>query len=72
MVVPLAAIITRKDGQTGVYVPDDKNQAQFRPVTVGATSGDKIQILQGVSVGDRILLEPPPGQVIPGVDTVGF
>jgi HlyD family secretion protein len=72
LVVPLAAIVTKKDGQTGVLVPDKKNQAQFQPVTVGPTSGDQIQILQGVSKGERILLSPPEGQVIPGVDTVGF
>ncbi|MBD2015371.1 efflux RND transporter periplasmic adaptor subunit [Microcoleus sp. FACHB-53] len=72
LVVPLAAIVTKKDGQTGVLVPDKNNQAQFRPVTVGPTSGDQIQILQGVSKGERILLSPPEGQVIPGVDTVGF
>lgn len=72
LVVPLAAIVTKKDGQTGVLVPDKNNQAQFRPVTVGPTSDDQIQILQGVSKGERILLSPPEGQVIPGVDTVGF
>jgi HlyD family secretion protein len=72
LVVPLAAIVTKKDGQTGVLVPDKNNQAQFRPVTVGSTSGDQIQILQGVSKGERILLDPPKDQVIPGVDTVGF
>lgn len=72
LVVPQAAIVTKKDGQTGVLVPDKKNQAQFQPVTVGPTSGDQIQILQGVSKGERILLSPPEGQVIPGVDTVGF
>jgi HlyD family secretion protein len=72
LVVPLAAIVTKKDGQIGVLVPDKNNQAQFRPVTVGPTSGDQIQILQGVSKGERILLSPPEGQVIPGVDTVGL
>jgi HlyD family secretion protein len=72
LVVPQAAIVTKKDGQKGVLVPDKKNQAQFRPVTVGSTSGDQIQILQGVSKGERILLSPPEGQAIPGVDTVGF
>jgi HlyD family secretion protein len=72
LVVPLATIVTKKDGQTGVLVPDKNNQAQFRPVTVGPTSGDQIQVLQGVSKGERILLSPPEGQVIPGVDTVGF
>jgi HlyD family secretion protein len=72
LVAPLAAIVTKKDGQIGVLVPDKNNQAQFRPVTVGPTSGDQIQILQGVSKGERILLSPPEGQVIPGVDTVGL
>ena len=71
MVVPLAAIVTQKDGQTGVLVPDGKNQTQFRPVTVGAASGDQVQILQGVSKSEQILLSPPKGQIIPGVDTMG-
>ena len=72
MVVPLAAIVTKRDGQTGVLVPDEKNQAKFRPVTVGSTSGAQVQILEGVSLGERILISPPTDQVIPGVDTVGF
>ena len=72
LVVPLAAIVTKKEGQTGVLVADENNQAKFRPVTVGSTSGDKVQILQGVSKGERILIAPPEGQVIPGVDSMGF
>jgi HlyD family secretion protein len=72
-VVPLAAIITQKDGQTGVIVPDEKHQAKFKPVTVGSTSGDKVQVVEGLKAGDRIFLSPPPGQKIEGVDTVvGF
>lgn len=72
LVVPLAAVVTKKDSQTGVLVLDKNNQTQFRPVSVGSTSGDQIQILQGLSKGERILLSPPPGEVIPGVDTQGF
>lgn len=72
MVVPLAAIVTKKDGQTGVLVPDEKNLAQFRAVTLGSTSGDQVQILSGVSKGERILISPPAGQVLPGVDTLQF
>ena len=72
LVVPLAAVVSKKDGQTGVLVPDKNNQAQFQPVLLGPASGDQIQILQGVSKGERILLSPPEGQVIPGMDTVGF
>jgi HlyD family secretion protein len=72
LVVPLATIVTRPDGQTGVLVPDKDNQAQFRPVIVGATVGDLIQILQGVSLGERIFISPPEGQKIKGVDTPGL
>lgn len=71
LIVPLEAIVTKKDGQTGVLVPDGKNQAQFRPVTIGLASGDQVQVLQGLSKGEQILLSPPEGQIIPGVDTMG-
>ncbi|MBW4457210.1 MAG: efflux RND transporter periplasmic adaptor subunit [Nostoc indistinguendum CM1-VF10] len=72
LVVPLAAIVTKKDGQTGVLVPDEKNQATFRSVTVGSTSGDQAQILSGVSKGERIFIRPPLDQKIEGIDTVVF
>ncbi|MGQ4649440.1 efflux RND transporter periplasmic adaptor subunit [Lyngbya aestuarii] len=74
LVVPLAAIVTKKDGQTGVLVPDEKNKnkAQFRSVTVGPDNGNQAQILQGVSQGERIFIEPPADQKIEGVDTVAF
>ena len=72
LVVPLAAIVTKKDGQTGVWVPDQNNKAQFRPVTVGVTSGNQAQILQGASKGERVFIQPPPDQKIDGVDTVAF
>lgn len=73
LVVPLAAVITNKDGQTGVLVPDEKNKAQFRPITLGEKSNSKGQILEGVSQGERIFMEPPADQKIEGVDTVvGF
>ncbi len=72
LVVPLAAIVTKKDGQTGLLVPDQNNKAQFRPVTVGVTSGNQAQILQGASKGERVFIQPPPDQKIDGVDTVAF
>jgi HlyD family secretion protein len=68
--VPLA-VITKKDGQDGVWIADDKQSAQFRPVSLGITAGDQIQIIKGLQTGDRVFLSPPPGQIIPGVDTVG-
>ncbi|MEH2179773.1 efflux RND transporter periplasmic adaptor subunit [Nostoc sp.] len=70
LVVPLAAIVTQKDGQTGVWIPNENNIAQLRPVIAGSVSGNQIQIIKGVSKGERILLSPPEGQPIPGVDTM--
>jgi HlyD family secretion protein len=61
MVIPTVAIVTKK-GQTGVLVPDADNQAQFRAVTVGATIGNKIQILEGVKAGEDIFIGLPEDQ----------
>lgn len=61
LVVPTVAIITNK-GQTGVLIPDAKNQPTFHPVTIGSTIGNQIQILEGVQAGDRVFVELPQGQ----------
>ncbi len=58
LVLPTVAIVTEK-GQTGVLVPDEKNQPQFREVTVGAQIQDQTQILEGVKAGDRVFINPP-------------
>jgi HlyD family secretion protein len=67
-VVPLAAISTQKDGQKGVWIVDNTQQARYRPIQIGRTSGTQAQVISGVKPGDRIFLSPPPGAVIPGVD----
>ncbi|WP_088239480.1 efflux RND transporter periplasmic adaptor subunit [Calothrix rhizosoleniae] len=56
--VPTVAIVTEK-GNTGVLIPDTKNQPLFRPITIGSQVKDKTQILEGVKPGDRIFLDPP-------------
>ncbi|UNU23376.1 efflux RND transporter periplasmic adaptor subunit [Microcoleus vaginatus] len=61
LVVPTVAIVTNK-GQTGVLVPDEKQQPKFKPVTVGSTIGNKIQILEGAAAGDRVFTELPQGK----------
>ncbi|HEY9667537.1 MAG TPA: efflux RND transporter periplasmic adaptor subunit [Coleofasciculaceae cyanobacterium] len=72
LAVPLAAVVTKTDGQTGVLIPDSKGQAQFRPVTLGATAGEQVQILNGVKEGERIFISPPPDQKVDGVDTLNL
>jgi HlyD family secretion protein len=61
LVVPTVAVVTNK-GETGVLVPNEKNEAVFRPVTIGPTIGNDIQILSGLESGDRVFVGLPPGQ----------
>ncbi len=56
--VPTVAIVTEK-GNTGVLIPDAKNQPLFRSITIGSQVKDQTQILEGVKPGDRIFLNPP-------------
>jgi HlyD family secretion protein len=58
LMVPTVAIVTER-GNTGVLIPDAKNQPQFRAVTVGSQIKNQTQIIEGVKQGDRIFLNPP-------------
>lgn len=68
--IPLASVVTQSDGQTGVYVTDDKNQAKFKPIKLGTNSGDLVQVIAGLTQGDRVFISPPQDLKIKGVDTV--
>ncbi|NER80773.1 MAG: efflux RND transporter periplasmic adaptor subunit [Leptolyngbya sp. SIO1D8] len=74
LVIPLAAVVTQPDGETGVYLSDVDNPAAstFQPIQIGITTGAQVQVIEGLNLGDRILIEPPSDQKIEGVDTVGF
>ena len=72
LVIPLAAVVTKPDQQTGVYVVDKENQIKFQPIKVSATSGDRVQVLEGLKKGDRVFISPPKNGKIQGVDSVGF
>ncbi|MEO0535549.1 MAG: efflux RND transporter periplasmic adaptor subunit [Cyanobacteria bacterium P01_A01_bin.123] len=61
IVIPTVAIITQ-NGQPGVIVPGEQNRISFRPVTLGSQAGDEIQIIEGVTLGDRVFIDLPPGQ----------
>jgi HlyD family secretion protein len=63
LTIPTAALSTRK-GQTGVWIPGDNNKPKFQPVTIGLSSDNDTQIVDGLKAGDRIYLEPPEGQKI--------
>jgi HlyD family secretion protein len=61
LVVPTVAIVTKK-GKTGVLIPDQKSQPQFKPVTIGINQGDQTQILAGIESGDRVFVQLPEGK----------
>jgi HlyD family secretion protein len=61
LTIPTVAITTNQ-GEIGVMVLDDRNQAQFKPVRVGFNENGQTQITQGISAGDRVFIDFPPGQ----------
>lgn len=61
LVVPTVAIVTEK-GKTGVLVPDQKNDPQFRPITIGPSIENQTQILSGLKEGDRVFIDLPKDQ----------
>ncbi|NJM97450.1 MAG: efflux RND transporter periplasmic adaptor subunit [Phormidesmis sp. RL_2_1] len=61
LVIPAVSIITQS-GETGVLVPTESGQPEFKPVTLGSPDGDHIQVLDGLQAGERIFIDLPPGQ----------
>jgi HlyD family secretion protein len=60
LTVPTVAISSKR-GQTGVYVPGDNNEPIFKPIKVGTTVRDKVQVTEGLKSGERIFIDIPPG-----------
>jgi RND family efflux transporter MFP subunit len=57
-IVPAAALIFRKEGlRVGVVV--NGNVAHLVPVVIGEDDGASVQIVNGLSAGDRVIQDPP-------------
>jgi multidrug efflux system membrane fusion protein len=41
-----------------VFVLADDNVARLSPVTLGAAFGDRVEVLSGLSPGDRVAVSP--------------
>jgi multidrug efflux system membrane fusion protein len=54
--VPTAAVMNGAPG-TYVYLVKDDNTVTVRPVKIGPQSGDKVAILSGVEVGDKVVVD---------------
>jgi RND family efflux transporter MFP subunit len=55
--VPSAAVVRRAE-LTGVYVVDAKGAAVLRQVRLGRAQGGSVEVLSGVSAGERVALDP--------------
>jgi len=61
LVVPTVSIITQA-GESGVLVPTEEEEVEFKPVVLGSQVGDRIQVLDGLAEGDLVFIDLPPGQ----------
>ncbi len=55
--VPASSIVRRAE-MTGVYVVDAKGAPLLRQVRLGRAQGDEVEVLAGVSAGERVALDP--------------
>ncbi|WP_029524164.1 efflux RND transporter periplasmic adaptor subunit [Polaromonas glacialis] len=55
--VPASAVVRRSE-MTGLYVVNPEGLALLRQVRLGGTKGDQVEVLSGVSPGDKVALDP--------------
>jgi RND family efflux transporter MFP subunit len=58
LVVPANALLFRPEG-IHVAIVDDGNKVRLAAVQVGRNLGQDVEVLQGVSTADRVVLNPP-------------
>ncbi len=58
LLVPGSAVV-RRAGIEGVYIAGPDHRAHFRSVRTGRRRGDRVELLAGVEVGERVILAPP-------------
>ena len=58
LTIPTVAIVTRA-GKTGVMIPNEDSQPEFKPVRIGLVLEEKTQILDGLSPGERVFIDLP-------------
>jgi HlyD family secretion protein len=53
--IPATSLLTAQDGTTTVMVVGPDNRAHQTKVTPGIRDGDRVQIVEGVAAGDRVI-----------------
>lgn len=57
ILIPQQAVGRDTKGDPTVLVVDEKNMARLRPIRTGRTVGNQWQILEGLKVGDKVIVE---------------
>lgn len=55
--VPLQAVVRRAE-MTGIYVQGEGGQPRLRQVRLGRTSGDRVEVLSGLTAGENVITDP--------------
>jgi RND family efflux transporter MFP subunit len=55
LAIPAVALLTAEDGATTVMVAGSDGHAHQRPVKAGIREGDRVQIVDGLEPGDRVV-----------------
>jgi HlyD family secretion protein len=55
LVIPAVALLTAQDGTTSVMVVGSDGKAHQRPVKTGIRDGDRIQIVEGLQAGEKVV-----------------
>lgn len=67
-----ANTVTYRDGGATVVVLDENNAVQFRKVSLGKNMATSVEVVQGLSAADRVVINPnallKPGQVVQAGD----
>jgi multidrug efflux pump subunit AcrA (membrane-fusion protein) len=59
LTVPASAVI-RRGQMTFVFAVDGENRARLRPVSTGPSTGERTEILAGLSAGESLVANPSP------------
>jgi multidrug efflux pump subunit AcrA (membrane-fusion protein) len=57
MTIPTNALMVRGEGMR-VAVVDKENRIRLRPIKIGRNYGESVEVLDGVSAADQLVLNP--------------
>jgi RND family efflux transporter MFP subunit len=58
LIVPLAAV-RQQEGRSTVFVVDGRDRAERRAVSVGPAHGDEVEVVSGLTAGERVVIDGP-------------